>query len=302
MKKETIVLIAGKELVLTNLDKVLWPAADFTKAHVIDYYRRISPFLLPHLRDRALTLKRYPDGVEGPFFYEKNCPDHAPEWIRRAPVFSETRGGAIHFCVVDDLPSLIWVGNLASLELHTYLSKVKDPLKPTMMVFDLDPGPGTDIVDCADIALMLHATLDGIGLKSFAKTSGSKGMQVYVPFNTPTSYDQTKALSRTLAEVLERDRPDAVTTNMRKAEREERVFIDWSQNDDHKTTVCVYSLRAKEFPTVSTPLLWNEVAALAEGDRSLAGLLADEVVARAEKLGDPFEPVLTLRQKMPDLV
>lgn len=301
MKAKTPVVVDGRELTLSNLGKVLWPKAGFTKAHVIDYYRKIAPALLPHLRDRALTMKRYPDGVEGPFFYEKSCPAHAPEWVRRAGVYSETRGGDIEFCVIDDLASLIWTANMADLELHTYLSKVDDPLTPTMMVFDLDPGPGTDVVDCAKVAITLRGMLDDLGLESVAKTSGSKGMQVYVPLNTPTSYDDTKPLARALGELVEREQPRNITTSMKKLEREGRVFIDWSQNDDHKTTVCVYSLRAREEPTVSTPLSWKETKRLAEGDRALARFLPDEVIARYKRHGDLFEPALQLEQTLPIL-
>ena len=295
--------IEGRRLQLSNLDKLMWPKAGFTKAHVIDYYTRVAPALLPHLEGRALTLKRYPDGVDGPFFYEKSCPTHRPRWVRTAGVFSETRGGDIDFCVVDDLPTLVWTANLADLELHTYLARAEDPQTPTAMVFDLDPGPGTDIVDCADVALTLRRMLRDLSLESFAKTSGSKGMQLYVPLNTPTSYEETKPLARALGEIVEREDPQRITTNMKKAEREGRVLVDWSQNDDHKTTVCVYSLRAREQPTVSTPLTWKEVDEITRArDASLARFLPEDVLSRIAQHGDLFEPVLTRKQALPVLV
>lgn len=299
--KAAQVRIEGKTLKLSNLDKVLYPKANFTKAHVIDYYTKIAPVLLPHLADRALTMKRYPDGVEGPFFYEKSCPAYRPDWVTTAGIYSETRGEDINFCVVDHLATLVWAANLADLELHTNLHKVQDPSTPTTMVFDLDPGPGTDVVDCAEVAILIRDMLKDLGLESFAKVSGSKGMQFYVPINTPTSFDATKALARTIGEVLERDMPEKVTTNMKKTEREGRIFIDWSQNDDHKTTVCVYSLRAKEQPTISTPLTWKEVERIARGDRAAARFLPEDVLARVAKHGDLFEPVLTLEQTLPVL-
>lgn len=299
----SVVTIEGRKVQLSNLDKVLYPKAGFTKAHVIDYYRRVAPAILPHLEARAVTLKRYPDGVEGHFFYEKTCPAYRPDWVRTAPVYSETRGDDIDYCRLDDLPSLVWAANLADLEIHTFLAKADKPLQPTAMVFDLDPGPGTDVIDCADVALLMRDMLHDLHLESFAKTSGSKGLQFYVPLNTPASFDDTKPLARALGEIVEREHPDRVTTNMKKSEREGRILIDWSQNDDHKTTVCVYSLRAKEQPTVSTPLTWEEVEALArERDAALARFLPEQVLARIEEHGDLFEPVLTLKQSLPALV
>ena len=294
--------IEGRSVKLSNLDKVLYPKAGFTKAHVIDYYRRVAPALLPHLRGRALTMKRYPDGVEGPFFYEKECPPHRPGWVRTANVWSDVRGRDIHFCVVDDLATLVWAANLADLELHTYLARGDDPLAPTAVVFDLDPGEPADALDCCDVALRLRDLTDELGLASFVKTSGSKGLQLYIPLNTPATFDDTKPFARALGEMVERERPEQVTTTMAKAERPGKVFIDWSQNDDHKTTVCAYSLRAKERPTVSTPLQWREVEKAA-GARDASGLvfLPDDVRARVERLGDVFRPVLDLEQALPAL-
>lgn len=294
--------VEGRTLRLTNLDKVLYPSVGFTKAHVIDYYRRIAPVLLPHLRDRALTLKRYPDGVDRPFFYEKTCPPHRPEWLETAGVWSETRGEPIDYCVVDSLPALVWAANLADLELHTFLARSDDPQRPTVMVYDLDPGEGTNVLDCCEVALDLRDLHADLGLKSFAKTSGSKGLQTYVPLNAPVTFDETKAFARAMGEVLERARPDLVTTNMRKAERRGKVFVDWSQNDDHKTTVCAYSLRAKTEPTVSTPVTWDEVAAAREAsDAGRLRFLTEDVLKRVARHGDLFRPVLEMEQAIPAL-
>lgn len=299
-EREMEVEVEGRKVRLTNLDKVLYPQVGFTKGDVIEYYRRVAPVLLPHLRGRALTLKRYPDGVEGVFFYEKSCPPHRPGWVRTEPVWSKVRGDDIDFCVVDDVPSLLWAANLADLELHVSLAMARRPHAPTALVFDLDPGPGTDIVDCGRIALRLRDVLDDMGLRSVAKASGSKGMQLYAPLNTQCTFDDTKPLARALGEMVEAEDPGRVTTNMKKAERKGRVLIDWSQNDDHKTTVCAYSLRAKDEPTVSTPLAWMEVETLVrEGDPALARFLPEEVVRRIEEHGDLFAPVLRLEQPLP---
>src|SRR5919108_80893 len=251
--------VAGKKLRLSNLDKVLYPEPGFTKGQVIDYYSRIAPVLLPHLKDRPLTLKRYPDGVEGGFFYEKRCPSYRPQWVQTAAVWSDRHDSQIHYCLANDLPTIVWAANLGDLELHTFLAKGQDIERPTMMVFDLDPGAPANILQCAQVGLWLKDLLGQIKLKSFAKTSGSKGLQVYVPLNTAVTYDQTKDLSRSLAQYLENEHANLVTSNMSKAVRKGKVFVDWSQNDEHKTTICVYSLRAREEPTVSTPVKWNEV-------------------------------------------
>jgi bifunctional non-homologous end joining protein LigD len=297
MAQKTVVEVDGRQLALTNLDKVFYPKAGFTKADVIHYYVQIAPYLLPHLHDRAITMKRYPDGVEGEYFYEKEAPSHRPKWVQTTKV-SKGSGGDINYCMINDLPSLAWVANLADLELHTFLHRAPDDDRPTMMAFDLDPGPPADIVLCCKIALHLKEIFDQLGLQSFAKTSGSKGLQVYVPLNTPTSYEKTKTFSRTLAERFEADHPEEVVSNMKKSSRAGKVFIDWSQNDDHKTTVSIYSLRAKEQPTVSTPVFWEEVAQSAKKKHPLS-FTSDQVLARAEKHGDIFAPVLSLKQKLP---
>src|ERR1700675_4483481 len=292
MPQKAELVVDGKKLAVSNLDKVLYPKAGFTKGQVIDYYIRIAPVLLPHLRDRPLTMKRYPNGVDGHFFYEKNCPSTRPTWVKTAKVCSEGNNRMMDYCLAQDLPTLVWAANLADLELHTSLAKKKDVAKPTMMVFDLDPGAPADIVQCCQVGLWLRDLLGGIKLKSFAKTSGSKGLQVYVPLNTPVTFDQTKDLSRALGQLLEREHGNLVTSNMSKSVRKGKVFVDWSQNDEHKTTICVYSLRAREEPTVSTPDNGDEVATcLKKRKADLLKFRSDKPLARVEKMGDLFESV-----------
>jgi bifunctional non-homologous end joining protein LigD len=300
MADKAELIVEGKKLPVSNLNKVLYPKAGFTKGQVIDYYIRIAPVLLPHLRDRPLTMKRYPNGVEGMFFYEKNCPSHRPEWVKTAKVWSHGNQRDMHYCLAQDLPTLVWAANLADLELHTSLARKKDVARPTMMVFDLDPGPPADIVQCCQVGIWLRDLLGEMKLQSWAKTSGSKGLQLYVPLNTPATFDQTKALSRALAEHLEREHPELVVHRMLKSLRGGKVLVDWSQNDEHKTTVNVYSLRAKEQPTVSTPVTWEEVeACLKKKQPDLLVFASDQVLQRVEKMGDLFEPVATLKQKLP---
>lgn len=300
MSKKSELIVDNRTLQVSNLDKVLYPKAGFTKAQVIDYYIRIAPVLLPHLKDRPLTMKRYPDGVEGQFFYEKNCPVHRPKWVQTAKVWSEGNQRIMQYCLANDLPTLVWAANLADLELHTSLSRKNNIERPTMMVFDLDPGAPADIVQCCQVGIWLRELLSKMKLDAFPKTSGSKGLQVYVPLNTAVTYDQTKGLSRSLAQNLEREHPDRVTSNMSKAVRKGKVFVDWSQNDQHKTTICVYSLRAKEQPTVSTPITWDEVqACLKKKKADYLKFRCDQTLARVEKQGDLFEPVETLKQKLP---
>src|SRR3954454_447178 len=219
MPKRLEVDIDGRRLSLSNLDKVFYPETGFTKGQVIDYYTRIAPALLPHLRGRPLTLKRYPDGVGGPYFYEKQCPRHRPDWVLTRPVWSRHNSRTIDFCLCDDLPTLVWLANLADLEIHPSLSFARDVTSPAILAFDLDPGPPATIVECAEVAVRLRVALDAIGLQAFPKTSGSKGMQVYVPLNTPASYDRTKPFARALAQVLERAEPDLVVSDMKKTLR-----------------------------------------------------------------------------------
>ncbi len=299
---DSAVDIQGRHLKLSNLEKVLYPATGFTKKDVIDYYARIAPAIIPHLAGRALTRKRYPDGVEGEPFFEKNAPMHKPDWVKTAPIWSGRNRRTVHYVVADDLPTLVWLANLAALELHPSLALASDIACPTEMVFDLDPGPPANIVQCCQVGLWLREIFEHFGLQSFPKTSGSKGLQIYVPLNTPTTFDATKTFSHALAQLLEHDHRDLVLSEMSKQARTGKVFVDWSQNDEHKTTIAVYSLRAREHPTVSTPVTWEEVEkALKKKDAGLLVFEASKVVARFEKLGDLFEPVLELKQKLPDL-
>jgi bifunctional non-homologous end joining protein LigD len=302
MKKKVEVEVGGKKLALSNLEKVLYPEAGFTKGQVIDYYIRIAPVLLPHLKNRPITLKRYPEGVNGFYFYEKQCPSHRPSWVKTAEVPSRRESGKIDYCMMNDLPALIWAANLADLELHTFLHRAPAINRPTALAFDLDPGPPADIVLCCQVGLRLREIFEGLELQCFAKTSGSKGLQLFVPLNTATTYDKTKAFAHGLAERLERENPDQVVSRMQKSLRKGKVLIDWSQNDEHKTTVNVYSLRAKSQPTVSTPVTWQEVeATLKKRDPSRLVFDSDTVLRRVEKQGDLFAPVLSLKQRLPGL-
>lgn len=299
---DSIVEIQGKNLKLSNLEKVLYPAAGFTKKDVIDYYVRIAPAILPHLSGRALTRKRYPDGVDGEPFFEKNAPMHKPDWVKTAPIWSEGNRRTVHYVLANDLATLVWLANLAALELHPSLALAKDIKCPTEMVFDLDPGPPANIVQCCQVAIWLREIFDHFGLQSFPKTSGSKGMQIYVPLNTPTTFHATKDFSRALAQLLEQEHRDLVVSDMKKHLRTGKVFVDWSQNDEHKTTISVYSLRARERPTASTPITWEEVERThKKKDAALLVFEASKTVARFEKMGDLFEPLLELKQKLPDL-
>jgi bifunctional non-homologous end joining protein LigD len=294
--------VNGKRVKVSNLRKVFYRATGFSKGDVIDYYTRISPVLLPYLKNRPISLKRYPDGVEGFFFYEKQCPSHRPEWIDTARVPSQRRQGFIEYCVMNDESALIWAANLADLELHTFLHRAPELEHPDFLAIDLDPGAPADLVNCCEVALRLKTFFDRFDLHSFSKTSGSKGLQVYVPLNTNATYETTKAFARTLAEHLESEEPDSVTSKMQKDLRRGKVFVDWSQNDEHKTTVSVYSLRAKEHPTVSTPVSWKEVADTAKkADSGLLTFEAGEVLRRVKRKGDLFAPVLTLKQRLPTI-
>ena len=294
--------VDGRRLQLSNLDKVMYPHVGFTKGRLIDYYTRVAPVLLPHLQGRPLTLKRYPNGVEGQHFYEKQCPTHRPDWVRTAAIWSRHNERQIDYCLAEDLATLVWLGNLADLELHTSLSTADVISRPTMLAFDLDPGEPAGILECAQVALWLRETLTQLGLDSVPKTSGSKGLQVYVPLNVDVTYDDTKPLARALAQHLEREHGELVVSSMKKSIRSGKVLIDWSQNDEHKTTVCVYSLRARERPTVSTPVDWREVEeTLESGDAARLAFESDEVLDRVDERGDLFAPVVELRQRLPDL-
>jgi bifunctional non-homologous end joining protein LigD len=299
---DSTIEVQGKQLKLSNLEKVLYPATGFTKQQVIDYYVRIAPVMLPHLAGRALTRKRYPNGVDEEFFYEKNAPQHRPDWVETVPVWSDANHRTVHYILANDLPTLVWLANLAAIELHPSLARAKDITCPTMMVFDLDPGPPANIVQCCQVGLWLREVFEHFELQSFPKTSGSKGLQIYVPLNTPTKYQSTKNFAHALAQLLEHDHPEMVVSDMKKQVRTGKVFVDWSQNDEHKTTVAVYSLRARERPTASTPVSWEEVErALKKKDANLLVFEARQVVARVEKMGDLFAPVEELKQRLPEL-
>jgi bifunctional non-homologous end joining protein LigD len=294
--------VDGRELSVTNLDKVLYPATGFTKGEVIDYYARIAPAILPHLRGRPLTLKRYPEGVEKGHFFEKRCPKHRPEWVNTAAIWSEREDGEIAFCVCDDKPTLVWVAQLASLELHPSLSLAKRMEQPTVLAFDLDPGEPANVIDCAQVALRVREMFGDLGVECFPKTSGGKGLQVYVPLNRRLTYETTKPYAQAVAQLMERMYPDEIVSRMTKRLRKGKVFVDWSQNTESKTTVAVYSLRARERPTVSTPLDWDEVATAADsGDPEPLRFEAADVLERVEERGDLFAPVLELKQDLPGL-
>jgi bifunctional non-homologous end joining protein LigD len=297
-----IVDIAGRQLMLSNLEKELYPSCGFTKAHVLDYYRRIARFIIPHLQDRALTLKRYPDGVEEGFFFEKRCPPHHPAWVPTAEI-QRDGGEPVTACLVNDPATLLWVANLASLELHVPLARAASSDTPDTMVFDLDPGEPADVLDCARVALILRDLLSRLHLATFVKTSGQKGLHVYLPLNRPdTTFDDTKEFSRAVAMILQKNYPDLVTAKMAREQRSGKVFINWSQNDASKTMVCAYSLRGRQMPTVSFPLGWEELEALAgEGDWENLQVSPGEAVSRVEKSGDLFHELLVLQQKLPHL-
>jgi bifunctional non-homologous end joining protein LigD len=302
--KDTHVEVDGRELKLTNLDKVLYPKAGFTKGEMVDYYARVGPTMVPHLNGRAVTLRRFPEGVDDldSAFFEKRCPKHRPKWVKTASVRAGPRAGKIDFCVCDGLPTLVWMAQLAAIELHPSLSLSRAPKRPTVLAFDLDPGPPADIIDCCRVGLRLREFFDHFGLRCFPKTSGSKGLQVYVPLNGRTSYEVTKPFAKAIAQLLEKQTPDEVVSKMKKVERGGKVFVDWSQNHQRKTTIAVYSLRARERPTVSTPVAWEEVERVAEsGDGSSLVFEAGDVLERVKQHGDLFAPVLELEQELPEL-
>ncbi len=296
--------VDGRELKLTNLDKVLYPESGFTKGEMVDYYAKVAPAIVPHLSGRAVTLRRFPEGVDDldAAFFEKRCPKHRPKWVKTARVEAGPHAGKIDFCVCDSLPTLIWMAQLAAIELHPSLSLSRAPKRPTVLAFDLDPGPPADIVDCCRVGLRLREMFGHFGVESFPKTSGSKGLQIYVPLNGKASYEVTKPFAKAIAQLLEKQTPDKVVSKMKKVEREGKVFVDWSQNHQRKTTIAVYSLRAREHPTASTPIAWEEVEAAADsGDGSALIFEAGEVLERIEQHGDLFAPVLELEQELPEL-
>ena len=305
MATSRVVEVDGRELKLTNLDKVLYPQAGFSKGEVVDYYAKVAEAMVPHLKGRAVTLRRFPEGVEDldSAFFEKRCPKHRPKWVKTTNVRAGPNAGNIDFCVCDGRPTLVWMAQLAAIELHPSLSLGRAPTRPTVLAFDLDPGPPADVVDCCRVALRLRDMFGHFGVQSFPKTSGSKGMQVYVPLNSKkVNYETTKPFAKAIAQLLEKQTPDLVVSKMKKVERGGKVFVDWSQNHRSKTTIAVYSLRARERPTASTPLTWDEVEAAADsGDGSTLVFEADAVLDRIEHHGDLFAPVLELEQELPEL-
>jgi bifunctional non-homologous end joining protein LigD len=290
-----------RKVAVSNPDKVLYPGGKFTKGDVVEYYRRVARFLLPHFRNRPVTLKRYPNGVHGEAFYEKDAPGFTPEWVKTFPVPRREGGPDINYILINDVATLTWAGNMAALELHPFLHRVPKLDNPTHVVFDLDPGEGANVFNCAEVAFLLRDVLTKLRLKSFAKVSGSKGIQVYVPLNTPITYDATQPFARAIAELLEREHVDLVVSDMAKNLRVGKVFIDWSQNADHKTTVGVYSLRAKRArPYVSMPVKWDELTkAVQKKDVDLLEFDPEATLKRLKRLGDLFAPVLKLKQKLP---
>jgi bifunctional non-homologous end joining protein LigD len=294
--------VGGRRLEIGNLERVVFPQTQTTKGHVLDYYVRIADAMLPHLRERLLHMHRYPEGVTGPRFWQKGCPEHRPPWLPIAPVWSRDKGANIDFCVINELAGLLWAVNLGSIELHTSLHLRDDLHRPTALAFDLDPGDGVGILECGDVALRLRDLLRGLGLESWLKTSGSKGLQVYAPLNSDVSYARTKPFSRAVARALEGETPDAVVSRMAKALRAKKVLVDWSQNTEHKSMVCAYSVRAKGRPTVSTPVTWRELEeAIDAGDPDWLAFEMSEVLDRVAEHGDLFAPVLTTEQELPDV-
>jgi bifunctional non-homologous end joining protein LigD len=291
--------VDGRELVLSNLEKVLYPQDSFTKGDVIDYYLRVAPVMLEHLGGRPVTRKRYPNGVDHTFFFEKNAPNHRPDWVQTVNIPARDR--PVDYVVCSDTATLVWLANLAALELHTNLGPAAHPGNPQYVVFDLDPGPGTSIVECCRVAIMLRDMFGRLGLESVAKTSGSKGLQMYVPLNdSDIHYDRTREFAHTVAEMWEREAPDLVVSRMTKSIRRGRVLIDWSQNNQVKTTVCAYSLRAREQPTVSTPVTWREVTGCERsGDPGKLRFTSNQVLSRIGRRGDLFAAAATLQQSLP---
>jgi bifunctional non-homologous end joining protein LigD len=299
--KQQMVEVEAREIALSNLDKVLYPAAGFTKGKVIDYYARVGPYILPHLKDRPITMKRYPDGVDADFFYEKNAPKFTPTWVKRFAVARHRHSGEIQYILINDLPTLVWVANMASIELHPFLHRAPKISEPTEIVFDFDPGEGADMLTCARVAILVRDVLGELNLQSFAKVSGSKGLQMYVPLNTGFNYDIVKPFAKTLAELMEERHPDLILSKMSKDLRKGKVFIDWSQNSESKTTVSVYSLRAKsDRPYVSMPVDWDELkSAIRRKNAKSLFFEPDQALKRLEKIGDLFAPVETLKQNLP---
>jgi bifunctional non-homologous end joining protein LigD len=289
--------VGGRRLRIRNLDRVVFPQTATTKAELLDYYIRVADAMLPHLFERLLHMHRYPEGVEGPRFWQKACPEHRPDWILTTPVWSSVKQADILYCVANELPALLWAVNLGSIELHTSLHLQSDLHRPTVAAFDLDPGAGVGLAECCEVALRLRELLADAGLQCFPKTSGSKGLQVYAPLNSQVTYVASKPFARAVAELLEQQTPDRVVSRMARALRGGKVLVDWGQNTEHKSMVCAYSVRAKARPTISTPLTWDEVA----GDAAPLVFEMPAVLDRLAEYGDLFAPVLELEQQLPDL-
>jgi bifunctional non-homologous end joining protein LigD len=301
-KRDQEVTVGNRRLKLTNLDKVLYPKTKTTKAEVIDYYARVADLTLPHLKGRPLTLRRFPEGVGNPgaSFFEKNCPKHRPDWVKTTPIYVDRRAGEIDFCLCENRATLVWMAQLAALELHPSLSRATRMEQPTLLAFDLDPGPPAGLVQCCKVALRVRELFGAFGLEGFPKVSGGKGLQVYFPLNTKVTYEQTSPFAKAIAQLLEKETPKEVVSKMAKAERRGRVFVDWSQNHQKKTTISVYSLRARERPTASIPLHWREVERAAKrGDAENLRFEIPAAIERVEKEGDLFGPVLKMKQKLP---
>jgi bifunctional non-homologous end joining protein LigD len=291
--------VGDRRLAIRHLDRVIFPAAGTTKAELLDYYVRLAEAMLPHLRERLLHMHRYPEGVDGPRFWHKDCPEGRPAWVATTPVWSRDKHANIHYCVVNELAALLWAVNIGSIELHVSLHRRDAPEQPTALAFDLDPGDGVGLLECCEVALRLRELLRGLGLEAFPKTSGSKGLQVYAPLGSGVSYEATKPASHAIAELLEAETPDRVVSRMRRSLRAGKVLVDWSQNTPHKSMVCAYSVRAKERPTVSTPIAWRELEdAVDAGDPRALVFEIGDVAERVRALGDLFEPVLTLQQEL----
>jgi bifunctional non-homologous end joining protein LigD len=291
--------VNGQSVRVTSLDRVMFPKPATTKGELLEYYIRIGPVMLPHLIDRQLHMHRYPEGVGGPRFWQKACPEHRPAWVSTVPVWSRDRNAYIEYCVVNELATLLWAVNLGSIELHASLHRCQALHRPTAMAFDLDPGPGANVIHCCEVALRLRELFEARGVEAYPKTSGSKGLQVFLPVNTDVRYEFTKPTARRIAEILENQTPQAVVSRMARAARTGRVLVDWSQNTEHKSMVCVYSVRAKERPTVSTPLEWEDVESAVDHGRpeELVFEMGD-VLERVAQRGDLFAPVLSQRQDL----
>jgi bifunctional non-homologous end joining protein LigD len=288
--------IGGRDLALSNLDKVLWPEAGTTKGDMVGYYAKVAPVLVPHLEGRAITLKRYPNGVDGTSFFEKNCPSYRPPWLETVKM------GEVNYCLVEDPAAVVWLANLAAIELHPTLATKPDLGSPTSVVFDLDPGPPADVITCARVALLVRDLLDQLHLQTWAKTSGSKGIQLYAPLNSGATYEATAPFAKAVAQLLERRHPELILSYQLRTARAGKVLIDWSQNASSKTTVSVYSLRARPKPTVSTPVTWDEVDdALSAGDPAALTFEWAEVLHRVDRQGDLMADLLTLQQELPEL-